>query len=302
LLALPCSYDHANIKSTAGPAESPYRHRYLAALPNSWHSPYAHTLGDTHNNTYTLYSITSPRSLYRPYLLAGYHRLIYIHYTRLRVPNASVASRIRGGIPALSAVIEPRRCYPCYITSTHDSAACHLAPVAEPAIPASSAVTWHQPHESPSQSCRHTSIDITTQLSAYKHAFHAVPTCLGSSFDRRSPACELPPAWAQRHVHLEGPANHSGFRSPYAGRYGRAVFALNPALQLSPRSGRWAPCLELARTSTSDACGLFCCDRLATRRLHDISELVASVGDNNLFHMLFVRYCVAQCAVEVVEV
>jgi hypothetical protein len=176
----------------------------------------------------------------------------------------------------------------CRLSSRAGSRACH--PCLE---------RCHQPsqHAFPSQSCRHMSIDITTQLSAYKHAFHAVPTCLGSSFDRRSPACELPPAWAQRHVHLEGPANHSGFRSPYAGRYGRAVFALNPALQLSPRSGRWAPCLELARTSTSDACGLFCCDRLATRRLHDISELVAAVRDNDHFHMLFVRYCEAQSAV-----
>jgi hypothetical protein len=31
-------------------------------------------------------------------------------------------------------------------------------------------------------------------------------------------------------------------------------------------------------------------------------DFTTSVGDNNLFHMLFVRYCVAQCAVEVVEV
>jgi hypothetical protein len=183
LLALPCSYDHANIKSTAGPAESPYRHRYLAALPNSWHSPYAHTLGDTHNNTYTLYSITSPRSLYRPYLLAGYHRLIYIHYTRLRVPNASVASRIRGGIPALSAVIEPRRCYPCYITSTHDSAACHLAPVAEPAIPASSAVTSHHnthfPH-SHADTCqlisRHSCQPINTLSTQSQRVWEALST------------------------------------------------------------------------------------------------------------------------------
>jgi hypothetical protein len=178
-------------------------------------------MDDTHNTTYMLASITSPRSLYRPYLLAGYHRLIYRDYTRLRVPNASVASRIRRGIPALSAVIEPRRCYPCYITSTNYSAACSRA-----CHPCHERCTLPSTSPTPSQSCRHISIDITTQLSAYKHAFPAVPTCLGSSFDSRSPACELPPAWAQRHVHLEGPANHSGVRSPYAGRYGRAVFAL----------------------------------------------------------------------------
>jgi hypothetical protein len=39
-----------------------------------------------------------------------------------------------------------------------------------------------------------------------------------------SPACRAPPrAGAQRHVHLELPANHRQARSPDQGRYGRAV-------------------------------------------------------------------------------
>jgi hypothetical protein len=43
------------------------------------------------------------------------------------------------------------------------------------------------------------------------------------------------------------------------------------------------------------------CSAAIDWRLHDISEFVASVRDNNHFHMFFAPYCEIDYAVEVLE-